>query len=325
MLSLAALAALMITEFMVGTLFGFPAYGVRYKVRYRNGAETWTNVRKAHAEIYNVEGDVKTQYNNYGLPGLDMTSLEKSIVVLGSSFVEALQSEPEKIATSVFQRNLQRQGISKQVINLGCSGHDPYDSWFRLQYYEQALGISTEEVILVINSDNTAWLSRHPKPLRFEKFTGFGDINRAPKTRYMILARNSLSIVELFASSLKSGRTENRSDKTLSEVGGKRVLNGGTLTPEFVDVLDAFNTEYEDFQVISIVNLPEFNRSLAEYCAKKDIPCQLEVLLKPDLRIDMSGHLNERGNVELGNALTRLYYKDKTQKGVEPNGLFRKN
>ncbi len=148
----------------MGAVLGFPRYGVECKVRYRNGGAVWTNIRYPHSSDFNVEGWKSVKYNNFGLPGSDINSLDSLIVVLGSSFVEALQYDSDQIATSVFQRQLDQSGISIQVMNLGCSGHDPYDSWFRLKYYEQKHGFFTQGVILVINSDNLDWFSRHPRP-----------------------------------------------------------------------------------------------------------------------------------------------------------------
>lgn len=316
MLCMSALAGLLITEFLIRTVVGYPTYGIKYKVHYRNGAETWTNIRKAHAEQFNVEGRTKTKYNNYGLPGIDISHLDGCVVVLGSSFVEALQIQPENMATTLFQKNLKKKGALNQVINLGCSGHDPYDSWFRLQYYEKALGIDTEDVILVINSDNRSWLTRHKSPLDFDLFHGFGEINQERTTGLMILARNTSALVELVAATLKTGRSKDRNVGISVQTSRKLIPDAGVMTPEFVDILNAFDRKYEEFRVISIVNLPSFNHSLTEFCLSKNIPCQVEILLKPELRIGMSGHLNSKGNKALGDALTRLFYNNISSEGV---------
>lgn len=83
--------SLLISELFVAKVVGYPVYGVRYKVRYRKGAETWTNIRKPHSQVYNVEGRIKTSFNNLGIPGVDVKRIVNPIVVLGSSYIEALQ------------------------------------------------------------------------------------------------------------------------------------------------------------------------------------------------------------------------------------------
>ena len=307
LLLLSLLLSLAIVELTIGTVLGFPVYNVKYKVHYRQGAEAWTNVRKPHAEIYNVEGTNVTEYNNYGLPGTDLNLADTCIVVLGSSYVEAMQYDPEDIATSVFQRNLDANGINRQVVNLGCSGHDPYDSWFRLHFYEKYLGISTEEVVLVINSDYRAWMTRHPHPLRFDFDEGFGKRNMSKSVRLLTTLRNSSSFAELVVNALKvKGENQDAQDDSQNPEK-KDTPEPEALKPDLIAVLNAFNEEYDSFQVLSITNMVDFNSSLQQYCDQKSIPCRIQVLKKPELLINRSGHLNKEGNKALGNALWDIY------------------
>jgi len=202
----ALIISLLINEVIVAKLLRYPSYGVIFKVRYRKGADRWTNVPKPYAKIYNVEGDVLTHYNNLGLPGVNVKNRANSIVVLGTSIVEALQFKPDQIATSLFQMKLTESGSNKSVLNLSCSGHDPYDSWFRLQYYEKMLGFKSQEILLVLNSANTLWFTRHPKPFDFSLASDFGYTNNSFFPRALIKLRNTSSLAELYIYAFKPRR-----------------------------------------------------------------------------------------------------------------------
>ncbi len=299
LIALSAILALLLTEVLVGGVFGFPKYGVDYKVRYRNGGAVWTNIRYPHSSVFNVEGWKSVRYNNYGLPGSDIKGLDSLIVVLGSSFVEALQYDSEEIATSVFQRQLDKSGRSRQVMNLGCSGHDPYDAWFRLKYYEQKLGFNTHDVILVINSDNLDWFSRHPRPFQFEKSPWFGSVNRSMTSLIQTKLRNTLSTAELTARALKSDADVDAGEET-KNTGS---LKTPQVTEDLKSCLSAFSNTYDRFKVLSILSDPAFNTDLASYCETQGIDCLIRPIALPQYMINGAGHLNLQGNFLLGKAL----------------------
>jgi len=303
LITLSIVIAFLLTEVLVGVVIGFPKYGVEYKVRYRNGGAVWSNVKSPHSAIYNVEGWKSVNYNNYGLPGSDIKSLDSLIVVLGSSFVEALQHDPEQIATSVFQRDLDKSGSSRQVMNLGCSGHDPYDSWFRLQYFEKKLGFHTHDVILVINSDNQAWFSRHPKPFQFEKYPWFGTVNTRLTNIVQTKLRNTLSTAELTARALKSDTDADVGDET-NKTGS---LYASHISEELKSCLSAYSQKYDRFKVLSIMSETDFNSDLASYCETQGIDCLIRPITFPKYMINGAGHLNLQGNFLLGKTLYSSY------------------
>ncbi len=103
----------------------------------------WSNIRYPYAKVFNVEGRNLAVLNNFGLPGTDIRNLDNATVVLGSSFVEAFQLQASDISTSYLQRDLDQMEIKRNVVNLGSSGHDPYDSWFRLKYFEDFFALDT--------------------------------------------------------------------------------------------------------------------------------------------------------------------------------------
>jgi len=301
-----------ITEIFVAKVIRYPAYGVEYKVRYRIGGGYWTNIRRPHSRLYNVEGRILTGYNNLGLPGIDIRDTSYPIAVLGSSYVEALQLAPEQIATSEFQKLLKDNYKKETVLNLGCSGHDPYDSWFRLKYFESLFGFRTEDVILVLNSDDEAWFKRHPQPFSFDLPKDFGNRNTNTKVKYMIALRNSSSLIEIMAKWLKSD--DDPGERTA--VGG--VAKAGEVTPkdlsqEMRSCLDALSMAYKHFAVVSIYNNATFNNALADYCQANGINHIISPIAKPRQMFNGSGHLNDIGNKQLGKLLFEAYQQANMQ------------
>lgn len=295
-----------LTEIIVSQVIKYPSYGVAYKARYRVGGEYWTNIRKADSKLYNVEGKIITGYNNLGLPGIDISDTSHPIAVLGSSYVEALQLAPEEIATSEFQRLLLSKQDKSTVINLGCSGHDPYDSWFRLKYFEQKLGFRTEDVILVLNSDDAAWFKRHPKPLDFSLPKDFAKRNNSFVVKWMIRLRNSSSVIEVMAKWLKDDN-----DSSVSPLKKASAVKKDTIQKELSEemrlCLDAFNAAYSRFVVVSIYNNTSFNSALADYCKVNNIKHIISPIAKPQQMFNGSGHLNDVGNKQLGKLLYEAY------------------
>lgn len=295
--------AFVIVEFIIGDIVNYPAFGFKFQDQYRKGADTWSNIKVPYAKVLNIEGKTKTHYNNLGIPGSDVNNLNNTIVVLGSSYVEALQFDPDDIATSFFQRRLAEEGEDISVINLGCSGHDPYDSWFRLKYFEKYLGFKTNDVILVLNSDNREWFSRHPKPLDFSLSPNFGEVNNSKIVRATFFVINHSSFISLLAQGLKSKNNGQTNENEKIEI--QDTSQGISL--EMKECLDKFSAEYQNFVVISILNDNMFNKDLAEYCLQKSIPCLMQPLAKPEFMLNGAGHLNKKGNEELGLLLYKAY------------------
>ena len=136
LLFLALFIGIITSESIVKLVIKYPKYGVENKVHYRNNGEFYTNIWKPYSKYWSVEGGNHIfQRNNLGLQGLDVLNLvEKSmIVILGSSYIEANQVPPQKIASQIFSDKI---GDKFNVVNLGKSGHYPIDSWFRLKYFE---------------------------------------------------------------------------------------------------------------------------------------------------------------------------------------------
>lgn len=306
---LAFIIALITTELVVVHCVGYPSYGVEYKALYMPGGNKWINIRKPYSKIFNVEGKIITSVNNLGFPGLDIESIENPIVILGSSYVEAFQYQPDEIASSLFWKELLEAGYHQPILNLGCSGHDPYNSWFRIMLHQERLGFSTEDVILVLNSDNTDWFNRHSKPFTFEKPEGFGRKNNSLKMRLGIEARNASSLVELlYKGFFKSDDVDEPSPKrSKNQEQIQEVPLEYSLSQEMIDCLTAFAREYSGFSVLSIAGDPDFNSAIKEFCMNQNIPIHIKPLSYPKYMIGGAGHLNKEGNKALAEALLTLW------------------
>ena len=289
-------------------IIGYPSYGVKSKVSYRVGGGGWSNIRLPYAKVFNVEGRNIATLNNFGFPGTDVSTLKGATVVLGSSYVEAFQMQAEDVGSSYFQRNLEQMGIDSNVVNLGCSGHDPYDSWFRLKYFEDFYGLETQDVVLVLNSDNVSWFSRHPRPLVFDKADGFGREKSSTSGKLQIRLRNSSSFIELMAQLMKLSDQEDEAE-TEVPLPSESVAQESeqSLSQEMKDCLLAFQSSYPRFLVVSITDDPSFNRNLSDFCLEQSIRCKTENLAKPEYMINGVGHLNLRGNQALGRLMTQAY------------------
>lgn len=316
---IAAFFSFGLSEVIVSIVAQYPDYGVLYKVHYRNGGETWTNIHKAHAEIFNVEGKQTIHLNNYGLPGSNIVNLDNPVVLLGSSYVEALQYQPENIASSIVADEITIFDPSYDVVNLGCSGHDPYDSYFRLKFFEQELDMKTEQVILIINSDNKSWFDRHPKPLSFEVPCNFGEHNQSKIVNLQIKLRNMSSLVNLYVNGLLKADEEPLENPENSDVNAREVDPIGIKQPYFGSDLKAcllaLNQEYDDFIVVSIYKSEAFDRAMKEFCENNMIDYDYLPLTTPEFLINGAGHLNELGNKALGLALAK-YIKKSNRIGV---------
>jgi hypothetical protein len=55
------------------------------------------------------------------------------------------------------------------------------------------------------------------------------------------------------------------------------------------------------------LNDKKFNKDLAEFCYQNLIPCVIQPLTKPEFMLNGAGHLNKKGNEELGLLLYKAY------------------
>jgi len=301
----ALLIALLMTEILLRYAVKYPVYGLDYKVHYRISDSYWTNIWKPFSKYWNVEGgNVVYSRNNLGLPGIDISATDSMhIAVLGSSFIEAYQLKPDRIATSLLNKMLYDNGINAAVYNLGYSAHDPYDSYMRMMYYHNR--VNPGFVILVINSDNAEWFRRHKHPLSFVPDKDFGKVRSGKLYKIQTIARNSSSLVAVIAKSISGNKLEDveTNVKRNSETSPKVFR----FTDDLTETLNEFKHKYRNFAVVSIVGDMEFNDKLAAFCRTKDIVFHSKPIIQKQYLLLGAGHLNERGNQLLAQLLYSAY------------------
>ncbi len=299
---LAALSALICIELFVAKVIGYPTYGVEMKMMGIRGLEQPVNVFKPFSKYWTVEGGNKVyKRNNIGLNGINVIISNKSkyIFVLGSSFVEASQTPPEKIATSILQNKLQVQNSNYQVLNLGISGHDPYDLYWRSSFFEKTF-IPTK-VFLVIDTTFSDWFRRQRHPLNFA-----GKLKK-PKRLYssemkyasfMVNHSSFLNLVSVLIErrDLDDGKNNHRHS---SEAGFAVKLD-----PDLIACILTYSEKYKDrFSMVSITRDNKYVSQIHDFCDANKINFISRNILLPDYQLNGKGHLNNEGNKLLGEML----------------------
>jgi hypothetical protein len=301
----ALLFAFLAGELVIRYIIRYPVLGVKYKVHYRQGPDYWTNVWKPYSRYWNVEGgNTVFQRNNLGLPGTNVSLNSKTkVAVLGTSFLEAYQINPQHIAVSVFDNLLRKKGNDVGVYNLGYSGHDPFDLWFRLKYFENFCRF--DNIILVIESDFANRWTRYRRPLVFEPGNKFGVINTSPAQICLTGLRNVSAFLSIVFRGLTAPKSEFGTNTGI--IQGERTLS---FTPELAECLMKLQKEYGDrFALVTIMEQPGFNIMVENFCRKAGINYFNQPLFRPEIMIRGAGHLNEKGNQELGLVMFEAYEK----------------
>jgi len=304
LLILASIFAFFISELFVRFIIGYPKYGLEKKVKIRD--ISWSNIWKPYSKYWNVEcGNRVFKRNNLGLPGVDVNISKDSkyIFILGSSFVEALQVPPEKMATSILQQKLNIKNSEYQVLNIAYSGDDPYDSFRRLEYFSNFY--QPESIILVIDKTNAKWFKRHKKPLDFFFDNDFGRVKVGVKTKINLFFRNHSSFISIFANGLKSVQQKkgNENKKT-------KVILEDHVPEEMYITLKKYKEKYQDsFFCLSIMDNKIVNQEMEQFCLKNNINFKYKALKTKDNMLHGTGHLNEKGNEELGGSMYDFFQK----------------
>ncbi len=300
-LILAAIAALMGTEILVSKIIRYPTYGVEMKMLGLRGVGPPTNLFEPYSRYWTVEGGNKVyRRNNIGLPGIDVriSSASRYVFVLGDSFIEGYQVPPETIATSLLQKRLQASEPDRQVLNLGYSGHDPYDSYWRARFYEREYAPS--HVCLVLEKPNAAELERQRHPLDFDAHPPVPTRLRSKRTELAMAIMNKSSFFNLITNLLKASKLNDVIKEEENEERG----DGPALGNELKVCLNQFKARYgERFVLVWIGGDSLFERRLAGYCADSAIRFQAKNLMSAENRLGGKGHLSLQGNESLGECL----------------------
>lgn len=303
----AAATALALAELFVSLIVGYPAYGVKMKLSGIRGLDEAVNVFRPYSRYWTVEGGNRVyRRNNLGLPGVDIRASgeAKYVFVLGDSFVEAYQVAPERIATSVLQSRLAGRRPEVQVLNLGISGHDPYDLYWRAGYYEREF--EPARVCLVIEKANTAELGRQRRPLNFDPGAFTPRPLKSKKVALALTLFNASSFFYLTSNLVRPSKLNDviKEDEDLDS-------RDDALTDDLRETLRRYQGKFGDrFRLVAIGRSPVFRDRLGAFCLENGIRCLSAALTEPENRIGGGGHLNEHGNRLLGELLYEALARD---------------
>jgi hypothetical protein len=309
----AILLSFTINEIFVKYIIQYPTWGVKDKIMgIRSSQNGIQNEFLPYSKYWNVEGGNKVFHrNNLGFVGIDVdTSINmKAIIVLGSSFIEAQQVPPESSAVSIFYAKIKINYPIYQVINLGYSGHDPYDSYLRLLYYEKYFHPS--KVLLVLNSNSIEWLNRHNYPFNFEKNNNIGKKQSSIKTILMKYLRNHLTSFNLSANYLLNN---NDNDDKKAEHENKYYQQDKLNAQQMVKLfycLTAYQKIYlNNFVCVSVISDSMSNKIINKWCNDNKVNyIYREDISKSENCLRGSGHFNQNGNILLGNFLYDAFIK----------------
>lgn len=307
LLCLAAIFAFAGSELIVFHAIGYPPYGVEMKIMGIRGSDQAVNIFKPYSKYWTVEGGNRVfKRNNIGLTGIDVWLAKdaKFVFVLGTSYVQASHLPPEQIAVSVFQEKLRSYSPEFQALNLGMPVHDPYDSYWRANYFEKKY--YPAKVFLVIESPYADWFRRQCHPLNFD--AGKKKIRRL-RSQPLEIARyimNHSSFCNLTFNLLKTNdRAENENAS-----GNFSVAEPKKTGPELFECIFNFKRKYGNrFILISIAKDGPFNAKIMSFCKTNGIDFCARNLLLPGNRINGHGHLNAVGNRLLGELLYETFVK----------------
>lgn len=313
-LASAGLIAFVIVEIILAVFVKFPRYGAEKAVIGIRKSRSIQNIYKPFSSYWNTEGKWTVfKRNNVGLIGCDISIQENSnyIFVLGDSLIEAIQIHPTDIAISKFHKKVQKIDKKYQVVNVAGKGHDPYDLWFRCEYFKKTF--KPDNVILVIASTYQTWMKRHSKPLKFDFPKEYGEKLKSAEITILNFFRNKSSFCNLSAAVIVKA--------IMHEINNPDVINpkdmdlstpaeGSMQVPEELYLcISRFKEEYRDkFILLSVMDDKATNEELEKFCKDKSINFNYSLgILQPSNRIKGKGHLNEIGNRKLGDLLYETY------------------
>jgi hypothetical protein len=307
----AFLMALAVVELVASSMIGFPRRprNREFVVNWENGQPDVVKWEQPHTRFWDVEGgNIVVELNNVGLPGTDIFpgADKRYVFVAGSSFVEATQVDREKIATSVFQKQLRAEIPGFEVLNLGFSSADPYALWFRCEFFRKYYEPSA--VILVLDRRSTGWLGFHSEALKFSLCTGFGVARQssgiAAVFRYL---REKCALANMLSVVVMHGAMAPPVARPFEPTPENR----DSLIRRLGDCLQAFHTEYPGkFGVVQLGSNHFEDSLVVERCRALGVPVYGgRAISRRENEFGGHGHLNEQGNLELGKALYETFCK----------------
>lgn len=308
LIAVALIIALLITDYFVSSIIGYPKNvpGSRvFKVSDRLTGYNYITWKPPYYAKWSVEGGNKViHFNNVGLYGVDIKNSEsnKYIVLLGNSYVEGAQFQGDQIAAGILQLNLSKQRKDEyQVINLGSSAHDPYILWYRLMFFKNYFNPSI--VVLIYESYSTLthyYLRWGESDLEYSNKVYPVQMHQRKLKRSIDYLCGLSAYINLCYSLREKKVTERRKEHGVVQITDN-YLTYRRLTESLIAYKDAFG---DRFLFVSLMNDNPFKEELAEFCSTNRIAYAFNsTIMDPVNLIHGAGHLNKRGNRMLGNVL----------------------
>ncbi len=298
----ALIAAFLLVEMITVFIIGYPNLvpGKRKYIIHKSlDAYNHLGWQPPYYKFWNVEGGNKCYHlNNFGLPGSDIGKNPQNIIILGSSFIEGMQVPNTKMATAVFAELLAPMH-KYNIINLGASGHDPYISWFRLNFFKR--WFRPDYVILVIDPTSMAYFNR-----RWDNNLNFSSpfiepelIPEAQWKKLLNLPRAYSAFINLAINLLMSNEAPTENIPSTDKTSAKQ--SSFEDTDIFYHKIDQCITQYnqaymDKFMVVSMIDEKKINDNLDMLCHNRHCYFASDDSILVDANKIKNGHLNLRGN-----------------------------
>ncbi len=249
-----------------------------------------------HYEIINGESGDFIRFNGYGLPGCTSPHQQR-IGLCGSSYVFG-QIEGEYLASLVLQKRLDSTGAGLGVLNLGDGNHGPHKSFIRAVFYDQLIGIDR---MIYINDGNWERQASLAPPQLDPGAISFALVPSTDIELAINRLRGLSKLANLVVLALKS-----RPGLEWSAAVGNYTPPESEI-PGYHRALKDFQTRWgERFLVVNISPDAGLNQKLGQTCDELGISYHETPLLIRENRLKGIGHLNRRGNAELGEHIFEL-------------------
>ncbi len=307
----ALVTALVLGELVACSVIGYPVISRRERRRFipSISKNRLLILYEPYSKFWAVEGGNHVyRRNNLGLPGndVDLDADKQTIMVAGSSFIEAYHIPQDEIATAVFHKLLEDSDPGKyRVINAAAAKHDPYLAWYRTMFLARIY--QPDKVILPVESLFNEWLVPYKTPLDFTIPQNFGE----PATPGLIVkieeaVRQKSHLANLMTRALHTilrRKSESNAPKEIARIPG---------FPEAMkeSILQFHKSFGDDFLLVSFDNDARENKMLEDFCEENGIHFYSdESVLQPKNCFNGAGHLNVEGNKKLGELLEKAFSK----------------
>jgi hypothetical protein len=309
----AFLLSIVLVEIVTKFGIGYPSVNnrvVEYNIDDMLRPLNTITVYPAHHSSWSVEGGAKAiTRNNLGFTGIDAPmDYTEDVVLLGDSYLEALQYYGEQISAGILQEKFNQAGNRKRVINLGRADHDPYVLWYRLKFFERLYRVG--QVVLVCEDFKRLQIGfkRWTYPLVFDAERSVGAVREKGSLERWADKIRSHSAFLTLTTRLYMMATQNsleRSDPMKAVFINFPRDKAYTM---LLDCLSRFSEEYGDkFYFVSLMRDNPYQDQLKNWCREKGIKYFSNPVIKQRSNlIKGDGHFNLAGNKLLGDYLYEI-------------------